>query len=264
MSTSDDFPLLVGKEDYPRWAQHARTQLQTKDCLEAILSPAIVVNSDAAITYALNRGLEAEDITKAMIYPWIEKTDIRQREQESKAIGILRGLVTKQNQQILEGKSAYQIWTILQTRFKDTSPMSLTEAIRKASLMRMLDFGNPQLYCDAFRTALDQITGMLQENTGITQKRAENLLQGFMLAGVTDVYKPLVSQLQKDWKNENTDLIETCLSIERYNFSTVGTDTANGSKAFVATNRAPRAPKETCDFAECVESGLTSHYNDKC
>lgn len=267
MPDSSDFPLLKGIEDYPRWVQHATAQLQEKACLDAVVLPTVKADNDSAIAFLLDRGFAAETITQSMIYSWIEKTDARQKKQESEAIGILKGLVGAQNQQSIQGKSAFEIWNILRTKFKDISPMSLMEAIQKMSFVRMSNFESPSLYCDAFRTALDQVSGMIQPDSLINQKGVEGLLQGFMLNGVTDTYKPVVLQLRKDWKNENTSLSEACLSLERYDFKNIigDFDTTNGTKALHTKVLHPnRAPKGTCDFGECVESGLTSHYNDRC
>ena len=60
----------------------------------------------------------------------------------------------------------------------------------------------------------------------------------------------------------------TCLSIERYDFATNGNlfDTNASNKALlisIATHRG-QAPKDFCDFEECVRLGQISHYKDKC
>lgn len=229
------FPLLEGVKDYPRWVKHAKAQLQAKACLDAAIFPTVVSNNDTAMAFLLDRGFAAENITQSMIYSHVEKTDARQQKKESEAIGILKSLVSEENQESIEGLSAFEIWATLETQFKDTSPMSLVDTIQKASYIRMSNFVSPSLYCKAFRTALNQVSGMRQPDSPINQKGVESLLQGFMLNGVTDVYKPLVSQLRKDWKNENTNLAAACLSIERYDFKNTISfgDIANGSNALV-------------------------------
>lgn len=220
-SKDNDFPLLQGIEDYPRWAQHAEAELQSQNCYYAISSTAkAVINSDAATQHLMSLGILMTSITPTMIVQWIEKKSSKKEEQESKAIGILKKLVGAKNKQIIEGKSASEIWKTLKDKFKDVSPMSQVEIIRKASLMRMSDFGdNASLYCNAYQAALDQVCGMLQTDSVIDRKAAEALLQGFMLANVTETYKPLIANLRESWTSTNTDLLKASLSIERYDFA---------------------------------------------
>lgn len=144
--------------------------------------------------------------------------------------------------------------------------MSQMEIIRKASLMRISDFNDDaSLYCNTYQAALDQVCGMLQPDSILNQQSTEGLLQGFMLANVTEAYKPLVATLQENWTATNTDLAKACLSIERYNFITRIDATTGKALLTTGTGKNPnRAPKDTCDFDACVQAGLTTHYKDKC
>lgn len=132
----------------------------------------------------------------------------------------------------------------------------------------MSDYTSASSYCNAFEAALDQVSGMLQPNSILTQTAAEGILQAFMLSNVTNTYKPLIAQLRENWTSTNTDLAKACLSIQRYDFATkdqtsIGVDTNDNTKALY-TKKAAQAPKGTCDFDECVKAGITSHPKDKC
>lgn len=110
-------------------------------------------------------GYVDTEMTNAMTFQWIEKKMSKQKERETKAIGILKKLVGAKNRQLIEGKSASEIWSTLKVKFKDVSPMSQMNVIRKACFIRMSDFANASLYCNAFETALDQVSGMLQDDS---------------------------------------------------------------------------------------------------
>lgn len=106
---------------------------------------------------------------------------------------------------------------------------------------------------------------MLKAESMMNQKGIESLLQTFMLNSVTDVYKPLISLIQKDWLFEDTtNLKKTCLSIERYNFQNTIIP-GNYNNALYTKNQ-PRlqALKGICTFSKYIEFGLINHYNDKC
>lgn len=259
--------LLQGIEDYSRWAQHAKAELLSQNCHDAI-SPSVTINNDVAIDHFLDLGVPAENITTTMTVQWIEKTLSKRDERESKAIGLLTKLVGSKNKQIIEGKSALEIWNTLRDKFKDVSPMSQIDVVRKACLMRMSDFDSPSQYCNAYEKALNQVFGMLQDDSVMNQQSIEALLQGSILSNVTDTYKPFVAQLRKSWTPTNTNLSETCLSIERYDFATTSVGNNHTSTKALYTNRTnvPKgsAPKDICDFDECVKKGKTSHDKDKC
>lgn len=135
----------------------------------------------------------------------------------------------------------------------------------------MLNFDNASSYCNAYEIALDQLSGMLQPNSVVNRQSVEAFLQGLMLANVTETYEPLISQLRKDWTPTNTSLSEACLGIVRYRSTTANTNANTGTAKILLTtgsnarrNRAPAASKGSCDFEECVNSGLTTHHKDKC
>lgn len=251
----NDFPFLQGIEDYPRWAQHTEAKLQSQNCHDTISSIKVVINSEAATLHLIGLGISLANITPTMLVQWMEKKNSKIEEQESKAIGILKKLVGVKNKQIIEGKSACKIWKTLKDKFKDVSLINQMEIIQKASLMHMLDFsGNTSLYCNTYQAALDQVCGMLQSDSFLNQKSAEGLLQGFMIANVTEAYKPLIASLRENWTSANTDLAKICLSIERYDFVTNNTGTkALHTTSIVSRNPNPnRAPKATCDFESCI------------
>lgn len=258
--------LLEGIEDYPRWAKRAKGELQAHDCGEAIVDPSErdPVNRETITQYLRSLGYAGRNISDSVTIGWIEKHTREQKQRDTKAIGILKRQVADGNQHLIEGLTAHEIWRTLEREFKDVSPMSQLEVLRKACFIRMSDFSDPKLYCRAFETTLDQVAGMLQPDSIINQKGAEAMLLTCMLANVTDTYKPLIAQLRERWTPTNTSLSKACLAISRYDFATKERS-SEANKAMLTTTKNPnRAPKGTCDFEDCVKAGLTTHWKDKC
>ena len=131
----------------------------------------------------------------------------------------------------------------------------------------MLNFSNPSEYCNAYETALDQVSGMLQPNSVMNRQSVEALLQGSLLANVTEPYSPLIAQLQRSWTSTNTNLSEVCLSIKRYVLSSTEAKALYTASINATGRNAPykkQAPEGSCDFEECVARNKTFHYKDKC
>lgn len=260
-STESDVPLLQGIADYPRWARHAQAELQSQNCQEAIFRTEEPLNKEAAIQHFLSIGYARESIRTSTTMDWIEENLDKREERNAKAIGILRKLVGAQNTHLIERKSALEIWTALEARFKDPSPRSQIEAIRKACLMRMADFDSVSRYCNAYKTALNHVCGMLHAESIVNRTVAEALLQEALLANVTETYKPLIAALRQRWTPTNTDLSKACLRIESYNLA------LSGPKPLHTATNAPhkhQAPNGSCDFAECVKKHSTAHHKHRC
>ena len=94
---------------------------------------------------------------------------------------------------------------------------------------------------------------------------AEMMLQANMLQNLGSEYSALVSAIQTEWKEENTNLSDTILRVIRYEKfikqTDAGEDKSQEAKALLTGVH--RAPKRTCTTPECVEQGLTTHYNDR-
>lgn len=87
--------------------------------------------------------------------------------------------------------------------------------------------------------------------------------QATMLMNIGTEYSALVSAIQKDWKDETTNLAEAVLQIIRHFKFMEGNEKAqNVMQTFMPSIH--RAPKGPCTNPECVEKGLTTHYTDRC
>ena len=163
-------------------------------------------------------------------------------------------MVSTEIQPLILGKTAEDMWTILEKNFHDTTPMSHMEVITKAGKIQMSDYTDPALYCNKFQMALAKVTGMIPRKVGgdgvakpngiHNATAAEGILQAYMLMNVTDSYRPLVAQIQENWNHENTNLFEACRDIVRYGATITTTKALCTSKG--------KAPPGTCTNEEYI------------
>lgn len=260
VESEDSFPLLQRSEDYPRWAQYAKSELQCNCCYDGIFPIKQFTKADA-ITSLKTYGFTDEEITEMAteVIEMVGDKIMLQYECRDKATEILRKLAGLQNQRLITDQTAEQIWKTLKERFQDVSPMSQLSVILKAGSTRMSDFTDVGEYCNTYQEALGQVCGMLEPDSVIDQKAAEAMLLACMLSNVSESYRPLVAQIRENWTSTNTDLFQACLSITRYH----GVDSTT-TALHVARKNPNRARKGTCDFEECVRAGLTTHRKEKC
>lgn len=92
----------------------------------------------------------------------------------------------------------------------------------------------------------------------------EMMLQGNLLRHLGKDYSALVSAIETECKEETTNLSDTILRIIRHAEINKGNaqDVAGNTKVLATVTQ--RAPKGTCTTPECVERGVTTHYNDRC
>ncbi len=90
-----------------------------------------------------------------------------------------------------------------------------------------------------------------------------------MLMNIGPEYSGLVSAIQKDWKDETTNLAEAIVQIIRHFKFMEGTEKYKSvlqmSQTSAPTSRpTPAAPKRSCKNPEYIKKGLTTHYTDRC
>lgn len=183
----------------------------------------------------------------------------------SKSAGILSKLVSDQHQPIIEGKTPEEAWNTLQERFQHINPMGTSRLIYDATTKKLSDFKDVHEYTSSNQAAFDKVVGLLTETSHYTRQSTEMYFQATMLMNIGSEYSALVSAIQKDWKDETTNLAETVLQTIRH-FEFMEGTTEKGKSVFqTSTSRsAPAAPKGSCKNPECIEKGLTTHNTDRC
>ena len=184
----------------------------------------------------------------------------------SKSAGILSKLVSDQHQPIMEGKTPDEAWKALQERFQHINPMSTSRLIYEATTKKLSDFKDVHEYTSSYQAAFDKVVGLLTETSHNTQQSTEMYFQATMLMNIGSEYSALVSAIQRDWKDETTNLAEAILQIIRHFKFMEGTEKHKSvlQTSTPSSKPAPAAPKGSCKNPECIEKGLTTHHTDRC
>ncbi len=134
----------------------------------------------------------------------------------SKADGIISKLVANQHQPIIEGRSLQEAWNILQERFQHINPMSTSRIIYEATTKKLSDFKNIHEHTSHYQASFDKVVGLLTDTFSYTRQSTEMYFQATMLMNIGTKYLALVSAIQKDWKDEKTNLAEAVLQIIKH------------------------------------------------
>lgn len=246
--------ILQSSEDYPKWAQTARSLLREHGCEDGI-KPAKEFTWDTVLKDLTDLGFEAGKISNDMICEQLLDGDSRQKERRNRAAELIQTIVGSTNQRFVQDMTAEEMWNSLKATFQDTTPMSQMEVIIKAGFIRMSDFTEAALYCNEFYAALQKINGMIpsEGDSVITSRTAEAMLQAYMLTNVTDAYRPLVAEIRSKWDSNNTDLFGTIIRIERYEKCI-----NSGPSQALPTTREMALPG-TCKINQCLKRNRSSH-----
>lgn len=158
------------------------------------------------------------------------------------------------------------MWTILKDRFQHISTMSIVASLTNGCVRKLSEFKNVVDYTSNYQLRLDKVASLTKEGFHMHVQMAEMMLQANMLRNLGSEYSALVSAIQTEWKEENTNLSDTIFRVIRYEKfikqTAAGEDKSQEAKTLLIGVH--RAPKGTCTTPECVERGLTTHYNNRC
>lgn len=94
--------------------------------------------------------------------------------------------------------------------------MSNLHLIYEATTKKLADFKDVYKYTSIYQAAFHKLVGFLTDSSQYTRKNIKMYFQAIMLINIRTKYTDLISAIQKDWKDETTNLIETMLQIIRY------------------------------------------------
>ena len=207
--------LLDKADDYPAWVMYTTGLLRQKNCAWAISTPPTITLASVR-NELVQQGFPLIDLTTSILVKSLNDRRDKQTEQLTRAEGIIQNQVSRRHSHLIANKGALEMWTVLQERFQDLSPMSVTDVLFKLSRRAMTEYKDATEYCAAYEGALNKVSGMLSANSDLTVKGAETIIQGFMLANVGETYAPLIAQIRRDWKSDHSDLAEVSRAITSY------------------------------------------------
>ncbi len=94
--------------------------------------------------------------------------------------------------------------------------MSTSCLIYDAMTKKLADFKNIHKYTSSYQATFDKIIGLLTDSSHYTRQSTEMYFQATMLINIRTEYSALISAIQKNWKDEMTNLTETVLQIIRH------------------------------------------------
>ena len=197
-SLQDKVLLLEKAEDYSQWGTHTEAILKQKDCIFAIQDNIPVISYQIIKLKYLGMGFTDAHIKAEQIFTKVGADIEKQNHLMLKAEGIIQMRVAQQHHTLLAIKSAGEMWRTLRTKFQDIAPMSITDILYNMSFKRKTEYRSAVKYCAEFENALNSIKGMIEENSELSEMGAEQVLQGYLLRNVSDVYLLLIAQLRRD------------------------------------------------------------------
>ena len=263
-TTTDSSSLLDKAENYPRWVLNTIGLLKENNCDE-IISGSTPINQESAKKELRDHGFSEQDLSPAALIKTVQDQLKTRKDRESRATGIILRQVAERHRSLIASKGAKEMWTILETRFKDLSPMSALDIIAKISKKYMADFSDASDYCSAFESALDKVSGMISEKSLVNAKAAESMIQVLMLNNVNESYAPIIAQLRRDWKEGEVDLSATSRIIVTYAGSMKEKAKTLYTSPSSQKRKRPGYTGEPCNHPVCVKEGrFRGHGEAKC
>ena len=142
--------------------------------------------------------------------------------------------------------------------------MSVIRVFSDACTIKLSECKYVLEYTSRYQIAFDKITSLTIENGLMSQKTVEMTLQGNLLGHLGKNHSALDSAIETEWKKETTNFSDTILRVIRHAEINKGNakDVAGNTKTLATVTQ--RASKWTSTTHECVEKGVTTHYNDQC
>ncbi len=135
-----------------------------------------------------------------------------------------------------------------------------------ATIRKLSELQDVIEFTSSYQAAFDTVASLISETSPYSRRSVEAYFQATMLMSSGSEYSNPVTIIQKDWKDNNTNLPETILQIIRYFEFMKGStkDQVLLISTQISSTTTQRATEGSCPNRECVEKGLTTHYSDRC
>lgn len=180
----------------------------------------------------------------------------------SKSADILFKLVANQYQPLIKGKTLKEAQKVLQERFQHINPMSISRLIHKVITKKILEFKDIHKYTNSYQVAFDKVIGLFTKNSHYNWKSTKMYFQVIMLIGPK--YLAFVSAIQKNQKDDTTNLVEVVLQIIRHFEFMEKTEKGKLVLPTSTSRPIPATPKRSYKNSECIEKSLTTYYTNRC
>ncbi len=241
--------ILQNAENYPTWKSYTISLLQQQSCDWAIKRrPQSTL--DSVWAGFIEDGFDAADVRTNMLVSSLRDEKKDYLIAPTKSAGIIKELVDENLQPLLSGKTAQDMWAILEARFQHISPMSVIRVFSDAFTIKLSECKDVLEYISRYQIAFVKIMSLITKNGLMSQKTVEMTLQGNLLRHLGKENSALVSGIETEWKEETTNFSDTILRLMRHAEINKenAQDVAENTK--VLTIITQRALKGTCTTPE--------------
>lgn len=262
--------ILEESENYTKWRSYILDKLQQRNCNWAI-TERLPPTKESLRRAAEKMGFSPAEITSQTIYTTLT---IKLKEYQAalkKVEGVIKNSVAHKNQPNLKGKTAQEIWKILKTKFQHISSMSILRLILDTTKIQLSNCTDIHNYCGKYQEVYDAIYSVIGDKCELSSKGGQMLLHAGLLTGMGDKYSSLISTLESEWKEGETDLANSILRLIQFsNIQKENAKTANKASPSALLTASPskpashRAPPGTCTNQGCIDKGVTAHYTKRC
>lgn len=252
-------PLIIlrNAEDYPNWKSHIISELRQQNCEWAITERA-TPNLESVKANLILDGFAQADLGPSTLVSALRDEKKDHLSGLGKAVSTIKDHTVASLHPLFLGKTLPEIWSILESRFQNISPMSISTVITDGCMRILSEFQNAVAYTSSYQATYNKVAVLVKEGSCIHMDTVELLLQANMVRNLGPEYSGLVSSIQIEWKEETTNLSDTILRIVRYE------KILKESNPKVLLTRAQCAPKGSCTTPECVARNVTTHSSDRC
>ena len=256
---------LRNAKDYPDLKSYAVSRLQQQSCNWAITNRP-QPNLESVCAILIEDGFAAVDLRPATLV-----AALRDKKKDyligfTKSAGLIKELLDKSLQPLLNNKSTAEMWTFLKNRFQYISPISIIKIFYKAWSIKLLDCKDVMDYTGCYQVAFGKIQMLITKNSWMSKKTVEMTLQVSLFGHLGREYSALVLAIETVWRDKTINLGNTILRIVRHAEITKKNeeDNIDYTNGKVLTANIYQAPKGTCITKKCVEQDVTTHYIDWC
>ncbi len=182
----------------------------------------------------------------------------------AKSAEIIKELVYKSLHSLLNNKTVVEMWTILRDRFQHISPMSITRIFIDAYNAKLSNCKDVIDYTSRYQIAFDKILSLINEDSWMSKRSIEMILQGSLLQHLGKDYSTAVSAIETGWTEETTNLSDIILRIIRHAEIKKRNEENSTENVKVLATEAPQTPKSTCTTQEYIYRGSIAHFTNWC
>ncbi len=111
---------------------------------------------------------------------------------------------------------AQEMWETLKTTFQHISPISISRLILNTTKIQLSDCTNIYDYCGKYQESYDAVCSFIGDKCELPAKSAKMLLKAGFFTGMGDEYSSLISTIETEWKERESDLAKSILRLIRF------------------------------------------------